>query len=100
MWHDKHIVKKEFHEGDLILLYNSTLKLFPDKLKSSGSFKIVKVHPYGAIDIANDKGQSFKVNGHRLKPYFIDKAIDPQESISLFYNKNAKRYSQAIHYKI
>ena len=23
LWHDKHIVKKEFHEGDLILLYNS-----------------------------------------------------------------------------
>ena len=57
LWHDKHIVKKEFHEGDLILFYNSRLKLFPDKLKSrwSGPFKVVKVHPYGAIDIANDK---------------------------------------------
>ena len=33
LWHDKHIVKKEFHEGDLVLLYNSKLKLFPDKLK-------------------------------------------------------------------
>ena len=79
LWHDKHIVKKEFHEGDLILLYNSRLKLFPGKLKSrwSGPFKVVTVHPYGAIDIANDKGESFKVNGHRLKPYFIDKAINP-----------------------
>ena len=83
--HDKHIVKKEFHKGDLVLLYNSRLKLFPGKLKSrwSGPFKVVKVHPYGAIDIANDKVESFKVNGHHLKPYFIDKAIDPQESISL-----------------
>ena len=79
LWHDKHIVKKEFHEGDLILLYNSRLKLFLGKLKSrwSGPFKIVKVHPYRAIDIANDKGESFKVNSHHLKPYFIDKAIDP-----------------------
>ena len=85
LWNDKHIVKNEFHEGDLVLLYNSRLKLFPGKLKSrwSGPFKVVKVHPYGAIDIANDKGESFKVNGYRLKPYFIDKAIDPQESISL-----------------
>ena len=79
LWHDKHIVKKEFHKGDLVLLYNSRLKLFPGKLKSrqSGPFKVTKVHPYGAIDIANNKGESFKVNGHRLKPNFIDKAIDP-----------------------
>ena len=80
LWHDKHIVKKEFHEGDLILLYNSRLKLFHGKLKSrwSGPFKVIKVHPYRAIDIANDKVESFKVNGHHLKPYFIDKTIDSQ----------------------
>ena len=28
-WHDKHIKKKEFQEGDLVLLFNSRLKLFP-----------------------------------------------------------------------
>ena len=69
LWHDKHILKKEFHPGDLVLLYNSRLKLFPGKLKSrwSGLFKVVKVHPYGAIDIINDKGERFKVNGHHLK---------------------------------
>ena len=70
LWHDKHIAKKKFHKGDLILLYNSILKLFPSKLKSrsSGPFKVVKVHPYGAIEIANDKREIFTVNGHRLKP--------------------------------
>ena len=85
LWHDKHITKKEFHVGDLILLYNSRLQLFLGKLKSkwSGPFKIVKVHPYGAIDIANDKGESFKVNDHRLKPYLIDEVMDKTESISL-----------------
>ena len=74
-----------FHEEDLVLLYNSRLKLFPCKLKSrwSGPFKVVKVHSYGVIDIANDKGESFKVNSHRLKPYLIENTIDPQESISL-----------------
>ena len=62
LWHDKHIIKKEFYEGDLVLLYNSRLKLFPRKLKSrwSGPFKVVKVHPYGAIDIANDKKKALK----------------------------------------
>ena len=85
LWHDRYILKKEFHEGDLVLLYNSRLKLFPDKLKSrwSGPFKVVKVYSYRAIDIANDKGESFKVNGHRLKPFLVDNVIDPQESISL-----------------
>ena len=33
-WHDKLIVKKEFEQGQQILLFNSKLKLFPGKLKS------------------------------------------------------------------
>ena len=33
--------------------------------------KVVKVYPHGVVDIANDKGEIFKVNGHRLKPYLI-----------------------------
>ena len=85
LWHNKHIAKKEFHEGNLVLLYYSRLKLFQEKLKSrwSGPFKVVKVYSYGVIDIANDKGERFKVNGHSLKPYLIENTIDPQESISL-----------------
>ena len=85
LWNDKHILKKEFHEGDLVLLYNSRLKLFLSKLKSrwSGPFKVVKVYSYGPIDIANDKRERFKVNGHCLKPYLIENTVDPQGSISL-----------------
>ena len=85
LWYDKHLSKKEFREGELVLLYNSRLNLFPEKLKSrwSGPFKVVKVHPYGAIEISNDKGEIFKVNGHRLKPYLIGDAIDQGRSISL-----------------
>ena len=48
-----------------------------------GPFKVIKVYPYGAIDLANAKGQIFKVNGHRLKPYLIRDAIDLSLSISL-----------------
>ena len=82
LWHDKHLIKKEFHEGELVLLFNSRLKLFPGKLKSrwSGPFKVVKVYPHGAVDIANDKGEIFKVNGHRLKPYLISDIISPNRS--------------------
>ena len=82
MWHDKHLMKKEFYEGELILLYNSRLKLFSGKLRS-GPFKVVKVHPYSAIEISDDTGKVFKVNGHRLKPYLIGEAITPSQSILL-----------------
>ena len=33
-WHDQKILRKEFKVGELVLLYNSRLKLFPGKLKS------------------------------------------------------------------
>ena len=41
-WHDQKIMRKEFRVGELVLLYNSRLKLFPRKLKSrwSGPYKI------------------------------------------------------------
>ena len=85
LWHNKHLSRKEFREGELVLLYNSRLRLFPGKLKSrwTGPFKVVKVYPHGAVDLANAKGQIFKVNGHHLKPYLIRDAIDPSLSISL-----------------
>ncbi|XP_021740077.1 uncharacterized protein LOC110706463 [Chenopodium quinoa] len=72
VWHDKHISKREFKEGDKVLLFNSRLKLFPGKLQSrwTGPFTVKKVFPYGAIEISNDNGEPFKVNGQRLKPYF------------------------------
>ena len=85
LWHDKHLSKKEFHEGKLVLLYNSRLRLFPRKLKScwSGPFTVIKVYPHGEVDIADEKGVTFKVNGHYLKPYLIGQAIDPSCSIFL-----------------
>ena len=85
LWDDKHSMKKEFHEGDFVLLCNSRLKLFSGKLKSRwlGPFKVVKVHPYSAIEISNDKGEVFKVNGHRLKPHLIGDTIDQGRSIFL-----------------
>ena len=33
-YHDKKIEKREFMVGDLVLLFNSRLRLFPGKLKS------------------------------------------------------------------
>lgn len=71
-WHDKLIVPKKFLPGQLVLLYNSRLKLFPGKLKSrwSGPFKVVKVSPHGAVEVEDPQTEfKFTVNGQRLKLY-------------------------------
>ena len=69
--HDERIMRRNFKEGDLVLLFNSRLRLFPGKLKSrwSGPFVVKKVYPFGAVDISGKGGETFKVNGQRLKIY-------------------------------
>jgi hypothetical protein len=70
--HDQSILRRSFEPGQKVLLYNSRLHLFPGKLKSrwTGSFIIRTVFSRGAIKIEDPKnGNSFKVNGQRLKPF-------------------------------
>ncbi|XP_070013258.1 uncharacterized protein [Nicotiana sylvestris] len=70
--HDQNIVERQFKPGDMVLLYNSRLQLFPGKLKSrwSGPFRVVEVFPSGAVEIASEKDSHiFRVNGQRLKLY-------------------------------
>ena len=71
-YHDQKVRQKDFRIGQLVLLFNSRLKLFPGKLKSkwSGPFRIVDVKHYGAIVIEDlEKKESWTVNGQRLKIY-------------------------------
>ena len=56
-----------------MLLFNSPLRLFLGKLRSKwiGPFVVTNVFPHGAVQIQSLKTQQeFKVNGHRLKPYY------------------------------
>ncbi|CAN6691847.1 unnamed protein product [Malus baccata var. baccata] len=72
-FHDKMIRTKSFAIGQKVLLFNSRLRLFPGKLRSRwiGPFVITDVFPHGAVQVRSFKtGQEFKVNGHRLKPYY------------------------------
>ncbi|CAN6551177.1 unnamed protein product [Malus baccata var. baccata] len=73
VFHDKMIRTKSFVVGQKVLLFNSRLRLFPGKLRSRwiGAFVIIDVFPHGAVQVRSFKtGQEFKVNGHRLKPYY------------------------------
>ena len=83
--HDDRIMRRDFKEGDLVLLFNSRLRLFPGKLKSrwSGPFVVKKVYPFGAVDIAGKDGVAFKVNGQRLKAYVADHNREERLSLHL-----------------
>ncbi|GJU13802.1 reverse transcriptase domain-containing protein [Tanacetum coccineum] len=50
----------------------NSLKIFSGKLKTrwSGPFTVTQVFPYGTIELSQNSGPNFKVNGHRLKYYF------------------------------
>jgi hypothetical protein len=71
-WHDKRILKREFHVGEKVLLYRSRLRFFAGKLLSKweGPYVIVEVYRSRAINIAllNDDTTQV-VNGQRLKHY-------------------------------
>ncbi|KAM2498830.1 hypothetical protein PS1_041052 [Malus domestica] len=72
-FHDKMIRAKTFSIGQKVLLFNSRLRLFPGKLRSKwvGPFIVTNVFPHGAVQIKSARTQQeFKVNGHRLKPYY------------------------------
>ncbi|GJW30228.1 hypothetical protein Tco_0047103 [Tanacetum coccineum] len=84
-----------FNVGDQVLLFNSRLKIFSGKLKSrwSGPFTIVQVFPYGTVELSQNSGPNFKVNGHRLKHYFGGRnwcqACDPKQG---FYGRQPYAY--------
>ncbi|KAL7607071.1 hypothetical protein Lser_V15G15872 [Lactuca serriola] len=73
LFHDKSITRKHFELGHRVLLYHSRLKLFLGKLRSRwiGPFVVLKVFEHGAVEIqSKETGKIFKVNGHRLKPFY------------------------------
>ena len=72
IWHDRRILKREFHVGEKVLLYRSRLRFFAGKLLSKweGPFVIEEVYRSGAIKISSLKDDTTQVvNGQRLKHY-------------------------------
>jgi len=62
-YHDKKILKRSFEPGQLVLLFNSRLRLFPGKLKSRWS------RPFMVKQVKPKTQRSWMVNGQRLKYY-------------------------------
>ncbi|GJZ04204.1 reverse transcriptase domain-containing protein [Tanacetum coccineum] len=81
-WHDSRLREdKSFINGDKVLLFNSRLKLHPGKLKSKWSrpFVVKTMYPYGALEITDKNGLSFKVNVQRLKKYY-DRSFNAEDN--------------------
>ena len=53
MWHDHHIKKKQFAEGDLVLLYDSKFIKHPGKLQMHwlGPYLVHSITSRGAIQL-------------------------------------------------
>ena len=93
-WHDQMVARKNFKEGDQVLLYDSKLHLFPGKLKSRwiGSFIIHQVYTNGAMELLSSKdNRVFKVNGQRLKPYVVPFTPDKKELPLLYPPKKFEK---------
>ena len=87
------ITRKNFNEGDQVLLYDSKLHLFPGKLKSrwTGPFIVQQAYPNGSVDLRDpNDDRVFKVNGQRVKPYVVQQVI--KEEILLIPSLNPTVY--------
>ena len=84
-WHDQRILRKEFREGDQVLLFNSRLRLFLGKLKSkwSGPYTVMSSTTFRTITLKTDTGEEFKVNGQRLKHY--QSRVERKEELQLVH---------------
>ena len=72
------ITGKNFNEGDQVLMYDSKLHLFPDKLKWRwmGPFIVHQAYPNGLVDLLNSNdNRVIKVNGQRVKPYVVQQTV-------------------------
>jgi hypothetical protein len=85
-WYDKRLKKKEFKEGDKVLLYNSRFKTFgKGKLQSKwdGPYIVHSVLSNGVVTIMDVKGDQFMVNGQWLKVYYEHDVV-PLHHIDVF----------------
>ncbi|KAK4729590.1 hypothetical protein R3W88_022578 [Solanum pinnatisectum] len=85
-WHDKHMLSRTLEPGQLVLLFNLRLKLFPGKLRSkSCPFKVVRMTQHGVVELKKkkDKSSTFLVNGQRVKHYFRSDVDHELEALTL-----------------
>ncbi|GKD05211.1 reverse transcriptase domain-containing protein [Tanacetum coccineum] len=89
VWHDRKLrMRKEFKQGDKVLLFHSNYKFKQPKLRSRwlGPYLVKHQYPSGYVELYGKDGKTFIVNGHRLKLYH-EEDTDPREAVTPFFPK-------------
>jgi hypothetical protein len=72
-WHDRHIKRKSFKEGDLVLVYDSKFLQHPGKFRMHwlGPYEVKTVTDGGVVQLKDLGGTKLRgmINGSRLKLY-------------------------------
>ncbi|GJW34588.1 reverse transcriptase domain-containing protein [Tanacetum coccineum] len=89
VWHDKKLrMRKEFKQGNKVLLFHSKYKFKQPKLRSRwlGPYVVKHQYPSGYVELYGKDGKTFIVNGHRLKLYH-EEDNNPREAVTPFFPK-------------
>ncbi|GKB64318.1 reverse transcriptase domain-containing protein [Tanacetum coccineum] len=87
VWHDRKLrIRKEFKQGNKVLLFHSKYKFKQPKLRSRwlGPYVVKHQYPSGYVELYGKDGKTFIVNGHRLKLYH-EEDNDPREAVTPFF---------------
>ncbi|XP_070050243.1 uncharacterized protein [Nicotiana tomentosiformis] len=96
--HEKYIWNKEFKVCDLVLLFNSRLRMFLGKIKSkwSGPFENMGVTPFGALDLKNKNNESVVDAKDYLVREFYANVVHIKKGTKVTKARNLKvRFDQA-----
>ncbi|GKB90666.1 reverse transcriptase domain-containing protein [Tanacetum coccineum] len=89
VWHDRKLrMRKEFKQGNKVLLFHSKYKFKQPKLRSRWLGPYVVKHQYssGYVELYGKDGKTFIVNGHRLKLYH-EEDNNSREAVTPFFLK-------------
>ncbi|GKE62498.1 reverse transcriptase domain-containing protein, partial [Tanacetum coccineum] len=89
VWHDRKLrMRKEFKQGNKVLLFHSKYKFKQPKLRSRwlGPYVVKHQYPSGYVKLYGKDGNTFIVNGHQRKLYH-EEDNDPREAIPHFFPK-------------
>lgn len=101
IWHNRHIPCCIFRSFDKVLLNDSQLNLFLEKLNSRWTklFIVKTIYPHDIIDIENPKnGHMFKVNENHLNHYlkFLEHIEESQDLVDRMTSPRFNDYALYI----
>ncbi|GJV65323.1 reverse transcriptase domain-containing protein [Tanacetum coccineum] len=89
VWHDRKLrIRKEFKQGNKVLLFHSKYKFKQPKLRSRwlGPYVVKHQYPSKYVELYGKGEKTFIVNGHRLKLYHKEDN-DSNEAVTPFFPK-------------